>query len=309
MPALQSRPRSGYRGCGRGRFRRFDRSGRGSPSTRRGTRRAPRTGLGVPRERPGVPDALSPRARAALRSPPTSPTPTARRLRGLGCHDQHLIAPAVDDPLDLVSVVIEAFEPLLKPLPDSLTALVGRSVFRCSPLDLGMAERHRPRHRPQKLRLARRRLVPTRRNLHVFLRHRPLSIPPQREGRERSIAFSKDRRMGRARLGRGARGSTSGHLPAMRPAHLRGGQPASRRLCDLRRGAGGPGHRARGAHRGACAYRLLAAVRRISRRVDHAQRPGATRTDRKDDGPPDRGDRNSPCIPVVWRPACPAVST
>jgi hypothetical protein len=29
----------------------------------------------------------------------------------------------------------------------------------------------------------------------------------------------------------------------------------------------------------------------------------------KRDGPPDRGDRNSPCFPMVWRPACRVVST
>ena len=65
----------------------------------------------------------------------------------LGSLDENLIASAVDDPLDLIPVVSEALELFLEPLPDSLTAPIGRSVFGCAPLDIGMAERHRPGHR------------------------------------------------------------------------------------------------------------------------------------------------------------------
>src|SRR4051794_14939640 len=51
--------------------------------------------------------------------PPLGPAPP------LGCLDEHLPAAAVGHPLDLPSVVIEVFEPLLEPLSDALTASIG----------------------------------------------------------------------------------------------------------------------------------------------------------------------------------------
>src|SRR5215208_6925179 len=89
---------------------------------------------------------------------------------------QHLIVTAVEDPIDLVSVVTETIEPLLQPLPDALATAIRRSIFRCAPFDIWMAERHRPRHRCQQVRLARGDLIPAPRYLDVLLRHRLRSI-------------------------------------------------------------------------------------------------------------------------------------
>src|SRR3954447_26337978 len=99
---------------------------------------------------------------------------------------QHLIVSAVNDPIDLVPVVIETIEPLLQPLPDALAPAIGRPVFRCAPFDIWMAERHRPRHRCQQIRLARCDLIPTPRYLDVLLRHRlrSISLLPQPGGSE-----------------------------------------------------------------------------------------------------------------------------
>jgi hypothetical protein len=78
------------------------------------------------------------------------------------------------------------FKPLLESLPDSLAAPMGRPVFRCAPLDIGMAEPHRPRHRGHQRLLARGHLVPTRRNLHVLPPHRLRSISRRGPGKERT---------------------------------------------------------------------------------------------------------------------------
>src|SRR5215208_6265704 len=111
---------------------------------------------------------------------------------------QHLIVSAVEDPIDLVSVVTETIEPLLQPLPDALATAIRRSVFRCAPFDIWMAERHRPRHCCQQVRLARGDLIPAPRYLDVLL-HRLLSISreearllPQPGGFEGFIACAED---------------------------------------------------------------------------------------------------------------------